>query len=240
MANYEALLKGHEALAEGTMAFRLEKPAGFTFKPGQSVNVALIDPPAEANSTRRVFSLASAPFEDELAVATRMRDGSAYKRALGSLPPGARLKLSGPLGSMTLHEDRARAAVFIAGGIGITPFMSMLRQAAHDRLAQRLLLLYSNRRPEDAAFLGELLDLERKAGNFRMLATMTDMNKSAQAWQGERGMLDEEKVKRFVADAAAPVYYLAGPPVMVDAMSAVLRRIGVDDEEIRSEEFYGY
>ncbi|MGH9817463.1 MAG: hypothetical protein ACRD6I_15435 [Candidatus Acidiferrales bacterium] len=69
---------------------------------------------------------------------------------------------------------------------------------------------------------------------------MTDMDKSAQAWQGERGIIDEEKVKRFVGDAVAPVCYLAGPPVMVDAMITVLRRTGVSDDDVRSEEFYGY
>jgi hypothetical protein len=103
--------------AEGTMAFRLSKPAGFRFKPGQAVDLALIDPPAEA-------------------VATRMRAGSAFKRALKALPLNAKIRLKGPLGIMTLHQDRSRAAVLIAGGIGITPFMSMLRQAAHDRLDQ--------------------------------------------------------------------------------------------------------
>jgi ferredoxin-NADP reductase len=240
MANYEVILKGREDLAEGTVAFHFAKPAGFSFKPGQAVDIALLNPPAEANSTHRIFSLVSAPFEEELAVATRMRENSAFKRTLNTLPPGAQVKLKGPLGIMTLHEDGARAAVFIAGGIGITPFMSMLRQAAHDRLAHRLFLLYSNRRPEDAAFLAELQALERQNENFRLLATMTDMDKSARAWHGEQGMVDEDRVKRFVGAAAAPIYYLAGPPVMVDAMSAVLSRAGVQDDDVRSEEFYGY
>jgi ferredoxin-NADP reductase len=224
------LIKGRDSVAEGTIAFRLLKPAGFRFKPGQAVDLALIDPPAEANSTHRLLSLVSAPFEEELAVATRMREGSAFKRALGALPLGAKLKLKGPLGVMTLHENRSRAAVFIAGGIGITPFMSMLRQAAHDRLDQPLLLLYSNRRPQDAAFLAELQGLERRNGSFRLLATMTDMD----------GWINEETVKRFGGDAAAPIYYVAGPPPMVDAITAVLGRAGVRDEDVRTEEFYGY
>lgn len=230
MNTHEVLVKGHETVAAGTMAFRLSKPAGFAFKPGQAVTVSLIDPPAEANSTQRIFSLVSAPFEDELTVATRMRDGSAFKRALGMLPLGAKVKLKGPRGVMTLHEDRSRAAVFIAGGIGITPFMSMLRQAAHDRLAQRLLLLYSSRRPQDAAFLAELQGLAQRNGNFRLLARMTDVE----------GFIDESTVKRFAGDAVAPIYYLAGPPAMVNAMKAVLRGAGVSDEDIRSEQFFGY
>ena len=230
MNTYEVLVKGRDEVAAGTMAFRFSKPAGFVFKPGQSVTLSLLEPPAEANSTQRIFSLASAPFEDGLTIATRMREGSAYKRALKALPLDARIKLKGPRGLMTLHEDRGRAAVFIAGGIGITPFMSMLRQAAHERLAQPLFLLYSNRRPEDAPFLAELQDLVRRHDSFHMLARMTDA----------QGFIDENTVKGFVAGAAAPLYYLAGPPAMVTAMKGILRGGGVSDQDVRSEQFYGY
>jgi ferredoxin-NADP reductase len=131
---------------------------------------------------------------------------------------------------MTLHEDRSRAAVFIAGGIGITPFMSMLRQAAHDRLEQPLLLLCSNRRQADTPFLAELQGLEWQGGSFRLLARMTDLD----------GFVDAAAIQRFVGDARAPIYYLAGPPAMVEAMKALLRGGGVSDADVRSEQFYGY
>jgi ferredoxin-NADP reductase len=141
---YEVLLKGHDEVAAGTMAFRFTKPPGFAFKPGQAVTLFLTDPPPEPNSRQRIFSLVSAPFEAELAVATRMREGSAFKRALKGLPAGAKLEMKGPRGVMTLHEERSRAGVFIAGGIGITPFMSMLRQAARDGVDRPLFLLSWN------------------------------------------------------------------------------------------------
>jgi len=230
MARHEVTLAGREEVAEGTTAFRFEKPAGFEFKAGQSANFVLIEPPAEPNSARRTFSLASAPYENQLVVASRMREGSHFKRALKALPAGAKLKLVGPLGNMTLHEDPARAAVFIAGGIGITPFRSMLLQADHDGLEHRLYLAYSNRQREHAAFLDELQALERRNPRFRLLAPMTDAE----------GMLDEEKLRRFSGDAISPVYYLAGPPAMVRAMKAILARNGVAPDDVRSEEFFGY
>lgn len=230
MNTYEVEVTGREEVAAGTMAFRLSRPEGFVFKAGQAVTLSLIDPPAAPNSTQRVFSLTSAPFEPQLAVATRMRDGSAFKQALKGLPSGAKVRLKGPRGAMTLHDDRARAAVFIAGGIGITPFISMLRQAAHDRLDQPICLLYSNRRAQDAAFLAELEALAQRSGHFRLLARMTDAE----------GFVDEATIRRFVGDLPAPMYYLAGPPAMVNAMKGALRSAGVKDEAVRSEQFYGY
>jgi ferredoxin-NADP reductase len=240
MASHDVKLLGRETVAEGTMVFRFEKPAAFSFKPGQAVGIELLDPPAEPNSRRRTLSLVSGAFERELAVATRMRASSAFKRALQALPLGAKIRLKGPFGDMTLHADRARPAVLIAGGIGITPFMSMVRQATHDALPQQVFLIYSNRRPEDAAFLAELLALERRNKNLRLLATMTDMSKSSRAWDGERSVVDQDLVKKFAGDIAAPKYYLAGPPAMVEAITDMLRRAGVEAEAIRSEEFYGY
>jgi ferredoxin-NADP reductase len=238
MPSYQTRLLGSEPLAEGTAAFRFEKPAGFSFKAGQAVVLELLEPPAGEGQKRRTFSLVSAPFEPALTIATRMRD-SAFKRALRALPEGAAVKLLGPIGQFTLG-DAERPAVFIAGGIGITPFMSMLRQAARDGSAQRLVLVYSNRRPEDAAFLDELQELERQSRNFRLVATMTEIGKSAARWEGQTGFVNAELIEHAVNGLAAPAYYVVGPPGMVAAMVDTLRSAGVAEESIITEEFYGY
>jgi len=233
-------LRARQPVAHGTLAFHFDKPAGFSFEPGQAIDVVLREPPdADAQSARHTFSIVSAPFEDELVVATRMRD-SAFKRTLGALPAGADIAIEGPFGSLTLHTDRSRAAVFIAGGIGITPFMSILRQAAHDRLAQRLVLLYSNRRPEDAAFLAELQALEQRNRDFTLVATMTGMSRSELPWTAAMGPIDELLLKSAAAQLARPVYYVVGPPAMGEAMRLTLNDAGIDDGDIRSEAFYGY
>ena len=137
-------------------------------------------------------------------------------------------------------STRARAAVFIAGGIGITPFMSILRQAANDKLSQQLILLYSNRRPEDAAFLVELQQIQQQNKSFHLVATMTEMSKSSRPWDGETGLINDDLVKRSGGDLSAPIYYLAGPPAMVEAVRQTLNNASINDDDIRSEEFYGY
>jgi len=239
MTTHSTTLRAREPVAQGTMAFHLDKPAGFAYEAGQAIDLVLPEPTADAQSARHTFSLVSAPFEGELVVATRMRD-SAFKRALGALPVGAGIAIEGPAGSLTLHTDRTRAAVLIAGGIGITPFISMLRQAAHDRSAQRLVLLYSNRRPEDAAYLHELQALEQQHRHFTLLATMTAVSQSIEPWSGLQGPIDEPLLKRAAADLTRPIYYVAGPPAMAEALRLTLNDIGVDDDAIRSEAFYGY
>lgn len=241
MNTHEVRLAGREEIAAGTMAFHFEKPGGFTFKPGQAIDLILAGlPSAEPQSARHTFSLVSAPFQATLTIATRMRD-SAFKNALQALPVGSHVKLEGPFGSLTLHSNHARPAVFVAGGIGITPFMSILTQAARDRLPQQLTLLYSNRRPEDAAFLDELRALEQQNRNFSLVATMTEMNKSDRPWTGMTGLIDQNLVTRVSTGASSPpVYYIAGPPAMVAGLREMLGHAGIGDDDIRSEEFYGY
>ena len=230
----EVTLRRREPVAEGTFAFYFDKPAGFSHEAGQNAVFTLVDPPAmDAAGPSRPFTIASAPHEQELMIATRMRD-SAFKRHLGSAPLGTRVQLDGPAGVMVLHEDASRPAVFLAGGIGITPFRAMARDAAKRELAHRIELFYSNRRPQDAAFLAEL---ERLQGpNFRLIATMTD----APDWRGERRLISRELLAEYLPALRAPIYYFAGPPGMTMAVQGMLAELGVAEEDMRSEEFYGY
>jgi ferredoxin-NADP reductase len=223
------------------MAFRLAKPDGFTFKPGQAIDLVLpaLEKAGDLQAARHTFSIVSAPFEPELVIATRMRD-SAYKRELKALPALATARIEGPFGSLTLHKNAARGALLVAGGIGITPFVSMARQAAKDRSPQRIVLLYSNRRPEDSAFLGELGDLARRNPNFTLIATMTDMARSAAPWTGLARKMDVAMVRAAAQELADPIAYLAGPPAMVGALKVLLAEAGIDEDDIRSEEFFGY
>ncbi|MBS0467735.1 MAG: FAD-dependent oxidoreductase [Proteobacteria bacterium] len=238
MAIYSVKILAKQAVAQGTMGFHLEKPAGFEFRAGQAFEVQLPGGP-EGEDGAHAFSIVSAPHEGELMFATRMRD-SKFKRALGELPVGASLNIDGPFGSLILHKKLERPGVLVAGGIGITPFMSMLRSAAEQRSGQTLVLLYSNRRPEDTAFLAELQSLAQRNPHMRLLATMTDMSHSNQAWDGATGYIDSAFVQNAIKDLPAPIFYVSGPPALVEAMRNTLTQAGVDEDDVRSEEFFGY
>lgn len=240
MAIHDVRLMRSEIVAEGTMAFHFSRPPGFRFQAGQSLAVNLVAPrETDGEGDTRTFTIASAPHEPDIMVATRMRD-TAFKRTLRAAPPGTAVRIDGPNGEMVLHDDAARPAVFLAGGIGITPFLSMARHAAHERLPHRIFLFYSNRRPEDAAFLAELQNLERLNANYRLIATMAEAQKSARPWPGETGFIRREMLERFLPKAASPVYYFAGPPAMTMAMQHMLQDMGVGEDSMRYEEFYGY
>jgi ferredoxin-NADP reductase len=240
MPKFDTQLASRKIVAEGTMAFHFAKPAGFDFKPGQSMNVALVDPPeTDAKGDRRTFSIVTAPHEGELVVATRMRD-TAFKRVLKGMAAGGRVSLRGPSGSFTLDPADARPAVFLAGGIGVTPFVSMLRDAAQRRLERDLWLFYSNRRPEDAAFLDELARLPERHARIHFVGTMVEMEKSARPWKGETGFLDRAMLERHLKTLAGKVYYIAGPPGLVEAMQKMLTGAGVAEDAIHTDEFFGY
>lgn len=233
-------LKERKEIANGTMAFLLEKPAGFEFKAGQAMEVKLENPPeTDAEGNSRAFSIASAPHEPYVMFATRMR-GSAMKNSLKKIPLGTELQVDGPWGDLKLHTRAARPGVFLAGGIGITPFRSIVLDAAKNKLAHRLWLFYSNRRPEDAAFLEELGKAEKENPNFKMIATMTEMEKSSRPWHGKTGFVDRKMLADAIGDLSAPIYYIAGPGSMLNAMKKMLLEAGVNEDDVRAEEFAGY
>jgi ferredoxin-NADP reductase len=239
-AGFTCKLKHREEVAEGTMAFRFEKPSAWTFKPGQYVDMTLLDPSeTDSQGNARSFSIGSAPHEETLMVATRMRD-TAFKRVLRTMPLGTPVEIQKPSGDLILQKDSTRAAIFLAGGIGITPFRSIVHWAAKEKLPNRIVLFYSNRRPEDAPFLAELQSLENDNPRFRLIASMTEMEKSRQSWNGETGLINQRMLGRYMKDAESPIYYIAGPPVMVKALHKMLKKVGVNENDIRAEEFSGY
>lgn len=231
-------LIGKETIAEGTMEFRFSKPDGFEFRAGQFAGYTLIDPPETDNEGNvRGFSFVQAPFEPDLVAATRMRD-TAFKRVLKDLPIGTELKLDAPYGDFTLHKTETTPAVFIIGGIGVTPVRSMIAQATHDKTGHQITLLHASRTPAELPFKSDFERLAQENPNFRYVAIATDS--APGDWTGERGRVDAELIKKYVPDLKQPIYYLSGPEGMVKAMRALLVELQVNEDNIRTEEFTGY
>jgi ferredoxin-NADP reductase len=233
-------LKDCREVAEGTTAFWFDTSgADFAFEAGQNADFTLVDPPkTDAEGNTRTFSFASSPdHRDSFMIATRMRP-TAFKDSLRSLPPGTAVRVTGPNGNMLLHEDADRPAVFLAGGIGITPFRAMLEWATERRLSHRIDLFYSNRTPAATAFLQDLEGWASRNPNLRIFPTVTQSKDAG--WRYETGRIDEAMLRRHVSDLSRPIYYLAGPPSAVMGLRKLLLDQGVRRDAIRLESFSGY
>jgi ferredoxin-NADP reductase len=240
MRTCKAILKRRDSLCNGTTGLCFEKPEGFEFKSGQFANFTLDAAIAtDADGGTRALSIASAPHEKDLMVAMRMRD-TGFKRVVSALPIGAPFSLEGPYGDLTLQKDTTRPAVFLAGGIGITPFRSMIRHATEVGSAHKIFLFYSIRRIEEGAFLNELRGFEKLNPRFRFIPTITHADEVPHDWRGELGRITESMLNGWLPASQAPIFYIAGPPGMVDGMRQMLCDALVSDDDIRAEEFAGY
>ncbi len=243
-ASFEVALKGKKQIAEGTWAFTFEKPQGFQFKAGQHIRMTLINPPAtDSRGNSRFFSLANSTQETELVIVIRTGP-SAFKKVLEQMQVGEKVLvqvlLDVPHGAFALHDDFSKPAVMLAGGIGVVPAYSMIKDATERNLSHKIFLFYSNRRPEDAPFLEELQSLAKQNPNFKLIATMTEPEKSSKIWQGETGLINSSMLKKYVNDLQSPMYYIAGLPEMTSAMKKLLSDLGVVEDNIQAEEFSGF
>jgi len=225
-------------VANGTMAFYFEKPAELEFRAGQFCNITLINPPeTDEEGNTRGFSLITAPCEEDMAVATRLRD-TAFKRVIKQLEIGTEVRFEGPYGNFTLHKAETVPAVFLIGGIGVTPVRSMIVQAIHDNTRHRIILLHANPSPSYAPFMVDFEQLAKNNQHFTFVPVATEG--APDDWYGEQGRINEAMVKKYVPDLNLPIYYLSGPGSMVMAMRQLLVNMGINEDKIRTEEFTGY
>jgi ferredoxin-NADP reductase len=208
------------------------------FRPGQYFWVTLLDPPHDdEKGPRRHISVVTSPNERGiLGLCTRLRD-SAFKRSLAELTVGTEVDVEAPKGSFALPEKTDVPYVFIAGGIGITVFRSMLRYIDEEQLPYRVTLVYSNRDRESAAFLDELTELDQRSPNFRLVPTMT----ADPEWEGETRRIDASMLRDTLTDELGSFTYLvAGPPSMVEGVVEELKTAGVAEDRIVPDSYSGY
>jgi ferredoxin-NADP reductase len=236
MPSHTSSLLARESVADNTLAFHFVKPAGFAFRAGQCADVALVSSPFhDLWGNLRTFSIASAPFEDHLEFVMRLSN-TAFKRALSVAPRGTTVVLKGPAGKFYLDSHDTRPAVFLAGGVGIAPFLSMLRQAEHDRSPRPFYLFYSNHEVSDSAYLGELSQFAtNNVLRLKLVPTITADGGSD--WNGERGRIEAAMLQRHIPAGTHPVYYVSGPSQFVSSMISVLTALDAGEADVQIEDF---
>ena len=234
-----ALVKEKREVAKGTLMVTFDLLGEqVDFEPGQYFFVTLPDLGyQDERGLRRHITVVTSPNEKGvLGLATRLRD-SAFKKTLTEVPEGAEVEVEPPKGKFLLPKDTSRPLVFIAGGIGITVFHSMLLYIREEGLPYRVTLIYSNRDRESTAFLDELEELERELPDFRLILTMTD----DPHWEGETRRVDATFCKEHVeGDLNQYTFMVAGPPAMAEGVQAELAEAGVDEANVIASRFSGY
>ena len=236
---YNSKLLERTGLAGDVAVLRLEKPEGFDFIAGQWCFVAVPDMGfQDERGLRRPLSIASSPLEKELIFATKL-SGSAMKKTLAEMSPGSPLTLEKPLGNFVLPEDTSVPLAFLAGGVGITPFRSMLKYAVDAGTDHRITLFYSSRTPEETPFLEELLKIPAQNPKIVVAATMTRAEPGSN-WNGLTGRLNPEMIRKECKEWERAMYYVVGPPNMAEAMKQTLNDMDIAAERIKVELFAGY
>ncbi len=233
-----AKIKNKQEIAQDTLLVEFDvSPERVNFKPGQYFYVNLINPAyMDERGASRHFTMVNSPVEsDTLSFATRIRE-SAFKKSIQELPIGAQVDVGPIEGEFTLPQDPSKPLVFLTGGIGITPFISMLKYIQDEKLGYQIILIYSNKDQKSAAFLPELEKIAKDNPNIKLVLTMTE----DENWTGEKGRIDEHLIKKYVKDLNNYTYLVSGPPTMVEDISKALQKAGVDKGQIKKENFNGY
>ena len=213
-------------------SIKLEKN-NFEYKPGQHARIEFnIDDPENGNA--RPLSIASSPTENFLLFSTKI-SRTLFKQKLDSLKVGDKIKIKGPMGVFVLDEN-AKNIVFLGGGIGITPFRDMIKYATDKKLPVKLTLLYSNRTPDEICYKDEWPLMEKRNPNLKVINTITD----DASWQGRKGRINDSMINEFCSDVNNAIFYICGPPAMVDALSQLLKSMNVQQQDIKIEKFIGY
>ena len=210
----------------------------FEYQPGQYIFCELdaLDFPDERGN-RRHFTISSSPSEKGVVMFTTRMRGSGFKETLRHALLGYELSLGTPLGNFVVPEVETRNHVFIAGGIGVTPYRSILRYALDAKKPINALMLYFNHSSADIVFRQELEEISRQMPTFSLVDVLSDPEPD---WKGEKGRLNEALLRKWVPTPDQRLFWISGPPPMVTAYKELIRQTGVQDESIRIDSFTGY
>jgi ferredoxin-NADP reductase len=229
-------LTGRQREGGAVESFRFEPDHPFTFEAGQYLKYTLPHPESDSRGVSRFFTIASAPSEDFIMLTTRFSSlGSSFKRALRALEKGTVIEAAGPFGRFVYSEPDV-PAVFLAGGIGITPFRSILMDLASRALQADVTLLYAND-TTDIPFRKLFDDLAPKMPSLKIAYTVSHPEAD---WRGAVGRIDEPFIREHAPLSREPLFYVSGPKAMVTAMTETLQASGVTSGRIKQDFFPGY
>jgi hypothetical protein len=211
--------------------FRLARPDSFGFEAGQFLTVRVL---VDGQPHVRCYSISSPPEATGYLEISVKRRGLVSGTLHATLRPGSQVHVRPPAGRFTYPAGDDRPVVLIAGGVGITPLLSMLRHGAAADPERPITLLYSARGRRELAFWDELEWLSRRHAHIRLVGTVTE---PGDGWQDRVGRIDRALIANYVPNAKHSVFLMCGPSEMIEVIGTTLRAMGVPDSQVRSEVF---
>ena len=226
-------------LSPDTWEFIFTPGRKFAFAPGQYMEWTLGHKDPDTRGNRRYFTIASAPTEKQLRLGVKFYpQSSTYKQSMLEMEADDEIVAAQIAGDFTMPEDRRQRLVFIAGGIGITPYRSMLQHMLDTRQRRPITLFYSNKSAADVVYKDVLNHAQRELG-VRVIYTLTDSSSVPASWQGKVGRIDEAMIRQEVPEYRNCIFYISGPNAMVDSMKAVLHHLHIPADHIKTDYFSG-
>jgi len=224
--------------------FRKDDRNYLNYKAGQ-YSIVDLGTKEDNEGPMRPFTIASSPTEqDVILISTRIRD-TPFKQKLSQLKKGTLVNITAPEGDFTLPNDHSKRVVFISGGIGVTPFRSMIGYATDKHLPLKITMFDSNRNRVNILYKDEFDSWETLNNNLEIIHTITEEEETSPSsdWKGETGLIDKAMLAKYLTknELSHSIFYLCGPPAMLNAMYKLLvQEIKVPDDQIKTEEFTGY
>src|SRR3989344_141380 len=221
-------------IAKNTENFIFKTEEKLDFKPGQYLEWTLPLEKPDTRGNRRYFTIASSPTESDISVGVKFYDKpSAFKETMSEMKTGDSIVVSQLAGDFTMPKDINQKLVFIAGGIGITPFRSMIKYLLDMNEKRDIVLFYSNNTEADIAYK-DIFDMAETKLGIKTVYTLTDKNTPPPSdWGGRVGFVDDKMIKEAASDWQERIFYISGPNVMVDVFKETLKKMGLNHNQIK-------
>lgn len=214
-------------------SFRFPRPASLEYKAGQFLFITINPKDKELS---KHFSFSSSPTEKEHIEFTKKFTDSEFSTALKTLKPGDWAMIEAPFGNFTFEGEHPKIGL-LAGGIGITPLVSISKYCTDKRLSTRITLLYGCRTENDFAFKKELEAMQEQNPNLKVAFTV---NEATGNWKGAVGVINMDMVRKEIPDYTETMFYTCGPPPMVEVMEKLVESLGLPKTQLKREYFSGY
>lgn len=212
----------------------------FSFTPGQYMEWTLAHPKPDERGNRRYFTLASSPTEQTVRLGVRFNEPpSSFKKKLFVMDTGSEIVAGQRSGDFVLPDDPKRKLVFIAGGIGITPYRSIIQYLIDMKQYRDIVLIYSNKTAPEIVYR-DVFDRAQRILGVKTIYTLTDLSHVPSDWTGRVGRIDGDVIARVVPDYKERLFYISGPNSLVDGFRRTLEGIGVHRNSIKTDFFPGF